>query len=212
MFIFLRSILVGLILVAPVASLANHPSSSESEQRDAGLSWNARRQEAPFVKQAGWAPSAVAGPLSYQSGEFSFPLLQTLTFDHASNCYSLMVQRSGNGTLELISLWQARAGFYRSGNGPYLELENLDSLKSITSLNGTRFVFAQVGDGEWHCVSIHDSLGNYLMIDYRANGLIARLRDSFGRTATPVYNEARLVALTQVWTSASGEQIKTISI
>ena len=213
MFTFLRSILIASILVVPVASLANHPSSSsESEPRDAGLSWNARRQEAPFVKQAGLTPSAVAGPLSYQSGEFSFPLLQTLTFEPTSNCYSLMVQRSGNGTLELISLWQARAGFYRSGNGPYLELENLDSLKSITSLNGTRFVFAQVGDGEWHCVSIHDSLGNYLMIDYRANGLIARLRDSFGRTATPVYNEARLVALTQVWTSTSGERIKTISL
>lgn len=210
--IFVRLLQVALILVVPVASFAGSASSTESGERPTELSWNVRRQEAPFSKQAGVMPSALAGPLTYQSGDFSFPLLQSLTFDSASNCYSVMVQRGGNGTLELISLWQARAGFYRSGNGPYLELENLDSLKSVTSLNGTRFVFAQVGDGEWHCVSIHDALGNYLMIDYRANGLIARMRDSFGRMAMPVYNEARLVALTQIWTSSSGEQIKTTAL
>jgi hypothetical protein len=209
---FLRPVLVALIFVVPVVSLASTSSLTETERHAAGLAWNLRRQEAPFVKQSVAVNSAFAGPLTYQSEDFSFPLLQTLSFDSATNCYSLMVQRSNNVGLELINLWSARAGFYRSGNGPYFELENLDSLKSLTSLNGTKFIFAQVGDGEWHCVSVHDAQGNYLMIDYRANGLMARLRDSFGRTATPVYSDGRLVALTQIWTSVAGERIKTTAL
>lgn len=206
-----RLALVASILVAPVEALGKNDPSTKSERHSgSSLSWNLKKDEAPFVRQASPSDSGFAGPLAFQAGEFSFPLFQALVFDASANCYSLMV-RSGGG-LELVSLWRARAGFYRSGNGPYLELENLDSLKSITSLNRTRFIFAQVGDGEWRCVSIHDAVGNYLMIDYRANGLIARLRDSFGRTATPVYDDRRLVALTQVWNANSGEHIRTTSL
>ena len=212
MFYYLRPVLVALMLAVPVVSFGSPSSSTESERSASGLSWNLKRQEAPFVKQPGVANAAFGGPLTYQAEDFSFPLLQTLIFDSTSNCYSLMVQRSSSSGMELINLWSARAGFYRTGNGPYLELENLDSLKALTSLKGTRFIFAQVGDGEWHCVSIHDPLGNYLMIDYRANGMIARLRDSFGRTATPVYSDGQLVALTQVWTTVAGERIKTTSL
>jgi len=200
------------MLVLPLAAFGKDQPSTDAERRaNTNLSWNLKREEAPFVRQAGISDSSFAGPLTAQVGDFSFPLLQSLVFDSSSNCYSLMI-RNESGGLELISLWRTRAGFYRTGNGPYLELENLDSLKSITSMNRTRFIFAQVGDGEWRCVSIHDAQGNYLMMDYRANGMIARLRDSFGREATPVYSDGRLVALTQVWSTISGEQIRTISL
>jgi len=207
-----RAALVASLLVFTTSTFGSDSATGPDQGSTENLSWNLRKQEAPFIRQPGRALSAFGGPLTFQNGDFSFPLLQTLTFDSTSNCYSLMIHRGGNSGLELISLWRVRAGFYRSGNGPYFELENLDSLKSVTSLDGTRFIFAQVGDGEWHCVSIHDALGNYLMIDYRANGWVARLRDSFGRTATPVYSDGRLVALTQAWATPSGEQIKTVAL
>jgi hypothetical protein len=80
----------------------------------------------------------------------------------------------------------------------------------VTALNGTRFLFAQVGDGEWHCVSIHDPAGSYVLIDYRADGLIERLRDSLSRTAVPRYDEGRMVSLTQTWTNRSGQQKRSV--
>jgi len=203
-----RGLFIALVLFPSFGAFASSPESERGLNQN--LLWNQKKQEAPFVRR-GVSTSSFAGPLIYQSGDLSFPLLQALVFDPAANCYSLVVQRGTDG-LELVNLWRARAGFYSSGNGPYLELANLESLKTITTLNGTRFIFAEVGDGAWHCVSIHDLQGNYLMIDYRPNGLVARLRDSFGRTATPVYSNQRLVALTQVWSTPAGEQIKTVSV
>src|SRR5204863_260303 len=134
-----------------------------------------------------------------------FPLLQSLYHDTAADCYTLIVSMRRSGTQRIVHLGRAR-GFYQSANGPYFELEDSGSLKAVTALNGTRFLFAEVGDGEWHCVSIHDSIGNYLLMDYRADGLISLVRDSLSRTAIPTYKEGRLVALTQIWITNSGRR------
>jgi YD repeat-containing protein len=185
-------------------------SSSTEEKSRMPFSWNLRKHEAPFVRQPNSEFTDFAGPLVFANGDFSFPLGQTLVFESSCNCYSLMVSKRGIKGLELITFWRARAGFYRSAKTPYLELENADSLTSVTALNGTRFLFAEVGDGEWRCVSIHDAQGNYLLLDYRADGLISRIRDSLSRTAIPGYSEGQMISLTQTWVMASGADGKTI--
>lgn len=184
--------------------------SSPEDSTGAPFSWNLQKHQAPFIRQANSESPGFAGPLVYSSGDFSLPLLQALDFESSCDCYSLMVSKRGTSGLEIVHFWRAGTGFYRSGKGPYLELEKVDSLRSVTALNGTRFLFAQVGDGEWRCVSIHDSLGNYLLLDYRADGLIGLIRDSFLRTATPAYTEGRMISLTQTWITSSGAYGKTI--
>ncbi len=181
------------------------PAVSESE-----LSWNVKSYEAPFQRLRGNARSEFPGQLVYPEAEFAFPLLQVLSFAAECDCYSLMVSRRLGGPLEIVQLWRAQAGFYRTAIGPYLELEQLDSLKAVTTLRRTRFLFAQVGDGEWRCVSIHAPNGSYLLVDYRADGLIDRLRDSFARTAVPMYDGSRLRSLTQTWTNQAGREMKSI--
>jgi len=209
--ILLSAVLLIALQVDGVVALASVASSEADRDSVTPWSWNLRQHEAPFIRQPHSAHASVFGPLVFSSGDFSFPLLQPLGFDSECDCYSLMLKQ-GTSRLELVNFWRTRAGFYRSGNGPYLELENLDSLKSVTALNGTRFLFSEVVEGEWRCVSIHDSLGNYLLIDYRADGLIGRIRDSLGRTATPAYNEGRMISLKQSWSTAAGQQVRITGI
>ena len=184
-------------------------ADSDNVSGFAALSWNKTNHEAPFLPVTGARHSDVALQLVYSGGDFAFPLLQSLYHDSPTDCYTLTVSMHRNNVLRIIHFWRAPLGFYRSGNEPYFELEDSDSLKAVTALNGTRFLFAEVGDGEWHCVSIHDGMGNYLLIDYRADGLISRVRDSLSRTAIPAYNDGRLVSLTQTWTTRSGQPAST---
>ena len=114
-----------------------------------------------------------------------------------------------SATLRVVQLWRVTAGFYRSQNGPYLELEDFGPLTVVTALDGTRYLFAEVGTGERLCASIHTLAGNYLLIDYTAEGLISRMRDSSSRTVVPGYQEDRIVSLTQTWTDRSGAHSQT---
>ncbi len=188
------------------------PADSGNVGGVAALAWNKTKHEAPFLIVPNARHSELAPQLVYPGGDFSFPLLQSLYHDSPTDCYTLIVSLRRTSALRMVQLWRAPLGFYRSSNGPYFELENSDSLKAVTALNGTRFLFAEVGDGEWHCVSIHDPTGNYLLIDYGADGLISRVRDSLSRTAIPAYNDGRLISLTQTWTTRSGQQARTILI
>lgn len=188
------------------------PVDSRNATGVTALSWNKANHEAPFLPLPGELHSGLAAQLVYPSGDFAFPLLQPLYHDSRCDCYTMTVSMRASGALRIVQLWRAPLGFYRTANGPYLELEDSDSLKVLTALNGTRFLFTEVGDGEWRCVSIHDPLGSYLLIDYRADGLISRLRDSLSRTAVPTYNEGRMVSLTQTWTTRSGQRALTTLI
>ena len=203
------------VLMLAILAVSFISSSAFASFLDAGtvtpLSWNLHVNEAPFVVKANGTQPGFAGPLIYPADGFALPLSRPLVYSTECDCFSLTVERSSN-ELELVSLWRAQAGFYRSGRGPYLELEQLDSLKSITALSGTRFLFAQVGDGEWRCVSIHDSRGSYLLIDYRADGLIGQIRDSFARTATPSYRQGRMISLTQSWNTPAGQRVLSVPV
>ncbi|HEV7396982.1 MAG TPA: hypothetical protein VGN86_10765 [Pyrinomonadaceae bacterium] len=197
-----------LLLIHSTASADAIHRVSTAENAPPNLSWNAKRFEAPFSPRLNGRSANVDGLLIYPSRDFSFPLLQELTFDSVCNCYGLMVRRSAI-ELELVNFWRTGAGFYRTASGPYLELQNLESLKSVESLDGTRFLFAEVADNEWRCVSIHDSAGNYLMIDYRADGLVLRIRDSQRRSAIPSYRDGRMISLRQVWQDATGRPVES---
>jgi hypothetical protein len=209
-----RLILIAGVLIAGVhlASWSAVAESGVSGARAAAggvsFSWNSTSSEAPFLRLPNSASAALDAQLIYPSGDFTFPLAQSLYFDAKCDCYALTLSSNASRTLRVVNFWRAPVGFYRTANGPYLELENLDSLKALTDLHGRRFLFAQVGDGEWHCVSIHDSSGGYVLIDYRADGLIEQLRDSFSRHAIPNYYEGMITSLSQTWTNRSGQEMR----
>jgi hypothetical protein len=202
------ALIAGVLLVSVHFQVTSVDAVADHGNGAATLSWNSARNEAPFLRLPNSASAHLNAQLVYPSGDFTFPLAQSLYYDAKCNCYALTLSTNASRTLRVVNFWRAPRGFYRTANGPYLELEDLDSLKALTDLHGRRFLFAQVGDGEWHCVSIHDSSGGYLLIDYRADGLIGQLRDSYSRNAVPSYDEGRLASLAQTWTSRSGQPMR----
>lgn len=208
-----RSVLIAVVLIAALhfevtSAWAKGATDRGNVTNAATLSWNKAGNEAPFLPLPNVAHADRDAQLVYPSSAFTFPLAQSLYYDVKCDCYALILRGNASGTLRVVNFWRAPLGFYRTANGPYLELEDLGSLKAVTALHGTRFLFAQVGDGEWHCVSIHDSSGGYLLIDYRADGLIGQLRDSLSRNAVPTYYEVHITSLTQTWTTRSGQEMR----
>ena len=173
------------------------------------VSWNLNNRNLPLLS----VPNVVRGDLNdwiaYPATEFSFPITQPLSYSTSCDCYSMTVVTKESATLRVVQLWRVTAGFYRSQNGPYLELEVFGPLTAVTALDGTRYLFAEVGTGERLCASIHTLAGNYLLIDYTAEGLISRLRDSSSRTVVPGYQDGRIVSLTQTWTDRIGAHSQT---
>ena len=206
--LYRSSLIVAVLFLAFQCELTSAHVTDEGAGSE--LSWNMTDHEAPLQRLPNNARFEFTGQIVYPGGDFAFPLLQSLFYDSECDCYSLIVSTGRRSPAEMVHFWRTSTGFYRTANGPYLELENLDSLKAVTALNGTRFLFAQVGDGDWRCVSIHGAAGSYLLIDYRADGLIDRLRDSLSRTATPNYDGGRLLSLTQTWTTRSGQPMRSI--
>ena len=205
-----RYVLVVALLVA--VGSANALAATKADDLPApsatGSGWN-KTDGALFGSLTRMSRAELDARLVYSSGEIGFPLLQSLYYDPKCDCYTLTITLRDTATAQIAHFWRAPRGFYRTANGPYLELEELDSLKAVTELNGTRLLFAEVGLGDWRCVSIHESSGNYLLIDYRADGLIERLRDSQARIVLPRYSNGRVVALTQTWNSTTGPQTRT---
>jgi hypothetical protein len=183
-------LLISLLAAARVARCQAVPTA---------LPWNVSDRNLALLK----VPDVVHGDLNdlllYPTPEFSLPLLQPLTFSAECDCYSLTVRMHNTQRLRVLQLWRTAAGFYRSQNGVYVELEEFGPLKAITGLSGTRYLFTEVGQAEHRCVSVHTLAGNYLLVDYTAAGLISQLRDSYSRTIVPTYQGARTIALTQTW-------------
>ena len=206
----LYRLLLGLVLLLvaliPLADARSQPSGSIAPR------WNTGNSNLPLLS----LPDVVHGDLNdllaYPAREFAFPLSQPLSYNKECDCYSLTIVPKASRTLRVLQLWRTPTGFYRPQNGPYVELEDFGPLTAVTALDGTRYLFAEVRQGERHCVSIHTPSGNYLLIDYTAEGLIGRLRDSSSRTIIPAYREGRVVSLTQAWTNQTPRTQTTVVV
>jgi hypothetical protein len=204
-----------ILLLAAVGGIvtANVSANTPGPRPNAPLvSWNVGNQHAPLLRFAGPLPGNFSDWLAYPGSDFALPLFLPLYHDSECDCFALTLQENSNKTSRVVQLWRTPGGFYRSGSGPYVELQDLAGLKELIDLHGTRYLFAQVNSGEWHCVSIHDAQGNYLLIDYGADGLISRLRDSRFREVIPTYAGGRMIQLKQVWMIGLRQRVQRITL
>ena len=203
-----RFVLVAVLLMTGSFQIASAATCRVIDGAPDGVAsgWNKTAEGALFGPSMRLTRAELNSRLIYPSGLLGFPLLESLYHDPKCDCYALAVNAGATPAAQIVQFGRAPRGFYRTVNGPYLELEETDSLKAVTALNGTRLLFAEVGNGDWRCVSIHESSGDYLLIDYRADGSIERLRDSFSRVVIPSYSQGRIVSLTQTWNTPGGTQ------
>ena len=69
----------------------------------------------------------------------------------------------------------------------------------MRSTDGTQLTLVEA-NGEYHCTQIKDRNGNYITVNYNAQGQITNITDTLGRLITFNYDgNANLISITQAW-------------
>ncbi|MDX6405234.1 MAG: hypothetical protein QOH70_2689 [Blastocatellia bacterium] len=149
--------------------------------------------------------------LSYPLDQFSFPIFQALSYDDEHTRYllpSLLKESKGVHFIEFAPAESKNT--YTSTDGANIKLTDNDTMKTVRTSDGTRYIFVRYPDGEFRCATIKDSSGASLNLLYTANGLMLHgVVDSAGRTITFNYGSEGIKSLTQTWMANSEGLTKT---
>ncbi len=126
-----------------------------------------------------------------------FPTVQRKTFDAqtAKNAY-LLITPSGHR----IELRQTTSSaVYEAADSSYLQLTETGGILLVRSTDGTQLTFAEANN-EYRCTQIKDRNGNYISVNYNAQGQITTITDTLGRVITFHYDlNSNLISITQAW-------------
>lgn len=165
------------------------------------VGWNVNLNAAPLLNfPEDRINSGLDRALTYKLDHFRFRILQALNYDDERALYLLpTLAESGPGT-HFIEFALLDARTYSSTDGSNIRLIDSDTMKTIVTGDGTKYIFVRHPDGEFRCVLIKEVSGVTLNLLYTANGLILHgLRDAAGRTVTFDYDSAGIKSVTQSW-------------
>lgn len=164
--------------------------------------WNVNDKEAPlidFVDER--IKPGLEHSLAYRMGQFRFPIFETLNYDEERGLYLLPSRASAGPETRFIEFAPTDAkSTYTSTDGSNIRLIDNDSMKTIRTSDGTKYIFVRYPDGEFRCASIKDASGASLNLLYTANGLMLHgIVDANGRSVRFNYDSAGLTSVTQTW-------------
>ena len=150
--------------------------------------------------------------LTYPADQFEFPIFSSLVFDNEQSRYLLpAISRNGSSEIFIKFTRTGATNTYTAAEGS--ALIDKGSLKTIQTVDGTKFLFVQYPDGEFRCATIRQKNGGTLNLLYAANGLVLHgAVDSTGRSLTFNYGQEGIRSLTQTWMSNLEGFTKTWSV
>lgn len=177
--------------------------------------WNVDDKRSPLLG----LPDANLKPgldrsITYPGAQFNFPIFQSLSYDEENGRYLLpSISRESKGVHFIAFEPTESKHTYVSTDGTNLKLIDNDSLKTVRTSEGTRYIFVRYPDGEFRCASIHEVGGANLSMLYTANGLMLHgVVDSTGRSLTFNYSSAGIESVTQTWMANSEGLTKTWTV
>jgi hypothetical protein len=190
-------------LVSIIFVLANgvHAQQQRARWGDADrevLVWNQRPSEPLFVTSRFEAQTSAGMGLVYRDRGFSVSLLQPLFLSSTGGYFVWWVTLDNQPGLRMICFRRDTDKLFRASDIG-ASLQDLGDLKLIKTGGGSRFLFAVAGDGQLRLVSATNAAEKHLSIDYTAVGQVERIRDDFGREATPQYEGEQVRRLFQTW-------------
>lgn len=218
--------LAGLLLVAarlvagaPGTDGAHGPRATENDAAAAtapadigSYKWNVNEKEAPLL---GFSEDRLRPgldrALAYHLDQFRFPIFQALTFDEEHSRYVLPSFATEAATSHFIEFAATELkNTYASTDGSNIHLIDNDSMKTIRTADGTKYIFVRYPDGEFRCASIKEATGATLNLLYTANGLVLHgIVDAAGRSVTFTYDTSGISSVTQTWMANDDGLTKT---
>ena len=162
------------------------------------LVWNQRPGEPLFVTSRFATQTNAGMGLVHRDRGFSVSLLQPLSYSTAGGYFVWWVTVDNQPGLRMIRFRRDADKQFRASD-IVADLQDLGELKLIKTSSGSRFLFAVAGDGQLRLVSATNAAEKHLSIDYTATGQVERIRDDFGREATPQYEGEQVRRLVQTW-------------
>jgi len=157
-----------------------------------------------------WTPS---GPYIYFDEDngfpspgfrLGFPTVQRKVFDAQTGRQSYLMITAGGKRVELRQL--GASNIYDAADSSYLRLTDNGSTLLVHSTDGTKLSFSEI-NGEYRCVEIKDSNGNYITVNNNALGRITSIVDTLGRVINFNYDtNANLISITQAWNGQPSHQ------
>lgn len=195
--------------------IENNNSSTSGSPSIINYDWNVNDKEAPligFVEER--IKPGLEHSLAYRMDQFRFPIFETLNYDEERGVYLLPLRASsGPGTHFIEFSATDVKSTYVSTDGSNIRLIDNDSMKTIRTSDGARYIFVRYPDGEFRCASIKDASGTSLNLLYTANGLMLHgIVDATGRNVTFNYDSAGLTSVTQTWMAHSEGFTKTWNV
>jgi hypothetical protein len=185
--------------------------STESKNVATTFKWNVTEKNAPLLGlsqdrlQPGFEQS-----LSYHGAQFDFAIFKALTFDE--ECGAFLLPTIANNQLAFVELTPASAA-HTYGSTTGIELIDRDSMKTVRTSDGARYLFVHYPDDEFRCASIKEPSGVTLNLLYTANGLALHgVVDSTGRSVTFNYGKQGIESVTQTWMADLEGFTKTWSV
>ncbi len=199
---------------------AAHSSSIKDVESNAAVAdvvvykWNVDEKEAPLL---GFAQDRIkAGldrTLAYRLDRFRFPIFQPLAFDEVRGQYvlpSFAAEQSATHFIEFAPTEVMHA--YATTDGSNIRLIDSDTMKTIRTTDGTKYLFVRYPDGEYRCATIKEANGATINLLYNANGLMLHgLVDATGRSVTFSYDRSGISSVTQTWMAHAEGFTKTWS-
>ena len=185
--------------------------STESKNIATTFKWNVAEKNAPLLGlsqdrlQPGFEQS-----LSYHAAQFDFAIFRPLTFDEERGTFLLpTIADNHSAFIELAPA--STPHMYSSTTG--IELIERDSIKTVRTSGGARYLFVHYPDDEFRCASIKEASGVTLNLLYTANGLALHgVVDSRGRSVTFNYGKQGIESVTQTWMAELEGFTKTWSV
>lgn len=132
-----------------------------------------------------------------------FPTVQRKVFDAQTGRKSYLLITGGK-RVELRQV--GTSNIYDAADSSYLRLTDNGSTLLVHSTDGTKLSLSEI-NGEYRCVEIKDSNGNYITVNNNALGRISSIVDTLGRVINFNYDgNANLISITQSWNGQPSHQ------
>ncbi|HEX5602417.1 MAG TPA: DUF4214 domain-containing protein [Pyrinomonadaceae bacterium] len=133
-----------------------------------------------------------------------FPTVQRKVFDAQTGRQSYLMITAGGKRVELRQV--GTSNIYDATDSSYVRLTDNGSTLLVHSKDGTKLSLSEI-NGEYRCVEIKDSNGNYIVINNNALGRITSIVDTLGRVINFNYDtNANLISITQSWNGQPSHQ------
>jgi hypothetical protein len=198
--------LVRLVTGSPITNSGAHSSTTENDKSVPTLGktdykWNVNEKDQPLLGFGGdRLKPGFDHSLAYRLDRFSFSIFQPLMFDEASGRYTLPSLSEDVAGQSVSFAATDTKNTYAATDGSKILLVDNDSIKTIRTNDGAKYIFIRYPDGEYRCATIKESSGALLNLLYTANGLMLHgLVDGIGRSITFNYNSSGIASVTQTW-------------